>query len=78
LVLALPSAAELLQQLQAARGVRLQGWSISGESQTLWVTNPYGVDVGHHNQDTAGCSAVLAHIDKVEQYPASDREWRHL
>ena len=76
--LELPSAAALLQQLQAAPRVRVLGWSITADGDTLWASNPYGVDVGQHTQDLAGCSAILARIGQAEQDPTLEQEWGHL
>jgi hypothetical protein len=70
----LPSAADLLQRVQAEHRVRLQGWSISRDADLLWLTNPYALDVGHYHPDVLGCARILERIRGDTQA----KEWGHL
>ena len=62
---ALDAAAALFATLKAKGSAVLNCWSVSACDEgapTLWLTNPYGVDVAMHPFTLAACVRVLARM----------------
>lgn len=64
----------LHQYLNQHGRVEIEGWSINPDGAEIWLTNPYGIDVGFYDNDAEGCARILERISTDDH----EREWGTL
>lgn len=67
--------AGLLQLVGSHDIVAVDGWSLIQDEAGIWMTNPYGVDVGLVDPSEEQCGFV---IDSIRNSARLEREWGHL
>lgn len=65
---------ELHQHLNKHGRAKIDGWTISPDGAEIWLTNPYGIDVGFYANDAPGCVRILERISTDDH----EREWGTL
>jgi hypothetical protein len=65
---------ELHQHLKTHVRADIDGWSIIPDGAEIWLTNPYGLDVGFYVNDAEGCARILKRISSDDH----EREWGTL
>lgn len=55
--------------------VSIEGWTLIRDDAGIWMTNPYGVDVGLVRPDEAQCGFIL---ETIKETGSCEREWGHL
>lgn len=61
---------ELQSLLQQHQHLKIDGWSINLVGNEIWLSNPYGIDVGFYENDAKGCERITQRI------ASEDREER--
>jgi hypothetical protein len=64
----------LHQHLRAHGRAEIDGWVINADGAEIWLTNPYGLDVGFYANDAEGCASILERISTDDH----EREWGSL
>lgn len=67
-------AGRVFDRLQANEAVEVAGWSLGVGDDLIWLTNPYGLDVGFYDCTLASCERILAIIAADDH----DHEWGML
>lgn len=67
-------ALELHQHLKKYGRCCVDGWPINPSDDLIWLTNPYGIDVGFYPNDADGCARILERILK----DSHEQEWGSL
>lgn len=49
----------IFRRLQATETVEIDGWSLGVSDDLIWLTNPYGLDVGFYDCTPASCRRIL-------------------
>jgi len=65
---------ELHQHLTKHGRAEIDGWSIIPDGAEIWLTNPYGLDVGFYANDAEGCARILKRISTDDH----EMEWGTL
>ena len=52
----------LHQHLKTHSRTKIDGLAINADGAEIWLTNPYGLDVGLYGNDAEGCARTLACI----------------
>ncbi len=65
---------KLHQHLRAHGRAEIDGWAINANGAEIWLTNPYGLDVGFYAKDAEGCARILERISTDDH----EREWGTL
>ena len=65
---------KLHQHLRAHGRAEIDGWVINADGAEIWLTNPYGLDVGFYANDAEGCARILKRISTDDH----EREWGTL
>lgn len=52
----------------------MDGWAINADGTDIWLTNPYGIDVGFYANDAEGCARILERISTDNH----EKEWGTL
>ena len=65
---------DLHQRLKAHGRAEIDGRAINANSAEIWLTNPYGLDVGFYANDAEGCARILERISTDDH----EREWGSL
>lgn len=69
------NAAHLLASLNRNGRAEIDGYVLNLDEHGVWMTNPYGVDVGLFELSVLGCEQVLR---AIVQTANREREWAHL
>lgn len=67
--------ARLLKLVGSHDVVEVGGWSLIQDDAGIWMTNPYGIDVGLVEPSEEQCCYV---IDSIKKSASLEREWGHL
>jgi len=65
---------ELYQHLKTHVRAEIDGWSLNADDAEIWLTNPYGIDVGFYANDAEGCERILERISTDDH----ESEWGTL
>ena len=65
---------ELYQHLKTHGRAEIDGWAINADGAEIWLTNPYGIDVGIYANNAEGCAGILERISTDDH----EREWGTL
>lgn len=65
---------ELRQHLIQHGRAEIDGWAINLDGSKIWLTNPYGIDVGFYPSSAEGCASILERISADDH----EREWGTL
>ncbi len=65
---------ELYQHLETHGRAEIDGWAINADGAEIWLTNPYGIDVGFYANNAEGCAGILERISTDDH----EREWGTL
>ena len=64
----------LHQHLKTHSRTKIDGLAINADGAEIWLTNPYGLDVGFYDNDAEGCARMLERIST----DGHEREWGTL
>lgn len=64
----------LHQHLEKHGSCDVDGWPITPSGDVIWLTNPYGIDVGFYPNDPRGCARILERV----LTDTHDKEWGTL
>lgn len=65
---------KLHQYLGQHGSAEIDGWAINRDGAEIWLTNPYGIDVGFYANGAEGCARILERISTDDH----EREWGTL
>lgn len=65
---------ELHQHLTTHSRAEIDGWEINADGSEIWLTNPYGLDVGFYANNAEGCARILERISTDNH----EKEWGTL
>jgi hypothetical protein len=46
--------------------MKIDGWAINVDGAEIWLTNPYGIDVGFYANSADACIRILERIDPTK------------
>lgn len=64
----------IFRRLQAKETVEIDGWSLGVSDDLIWLTNPYGLNVGCYDCTLTSCKRILEIITADDH----EREWGML